>query len=841
VPQESGDDAPPKGAVMRLGTTRLRDFSFLLSAAVSADGKIIAIPENTGIRVSEVATGKTIRKIQCTAQIKNPIVISADGRVMAAALPSGLVVWDLETGKTLSSSSAKEDASHIAASADGSRIAVAMGGGAKSASPYVWDTKAGKELWRGPENIDYAGKIALSADGKRFAFLSTRTAVAIAGEKRKLEVWDIDGAKRICAVQPKLAATGIALSHDGRRLAAITATTVEIWNVDRDEVEERLANPRVPLLFAVFSEDGKRLAGLSNTGQVLVWNLGVKLPAGIKMTTASRHDRLLHRGLGIRFSAGGTLLACGLEGIAPVVWEPESGAVRSTMAGHCGPVTAMQFALDGKSLISASSDAQVITWNVTTGKSDRDVRLGPPIDDIRSKLPIAAPLALSQSGRFAALNLAKDGTYVMSLPENKQVFWLPAANSSANPPMAFSPDGAYFGCGDEGGGMTVSATKDGREIVDVADANRTIIRAAFSPDNKHLAIIDKAAPNVPGLTQPARVRLLSLPSGKLVTAVADIETGAVAPFLTFSGDGSLLVVAHPAAIQVFKMPTGALLGDLVKTRIVGLSPAAAAAPVFSPDSRLLATAIGTPSTFVDGQPSVQPGAIGHRVQLLEIASGRPRHELAMLGPLPGVMAFSPDGRWLATASRDTSIVLWPLRESVDPKQPLPAMNLVWLDLNSREGRTVEQALNAMTASGDRAVEFIEKNLKPATTRKAPAKKIADLIAKLEDDDPGTRERATQELVELGSLAEPALRKAMAARIGPEALRRARQIVQRIDSASPALANLQAIRAVEALERIASPAARTLLEAFSHGDDEAPLTLHARSALARLGGKYATQK
>src|SRR5205823_3635421 len=112
----------------------------------------------------------------------------------------------------------------------------------------------------------------------------------------------------------------------------------------------------------------------------------------------------------------GTLIAWGIEGISPVVWEPESGTVRTASLGHRAPIASMRFSADSKRLTTASTDAEVITWDLATGKPDRSMRLKPPIDDPR---PIVVKVALSPDGRFAAVNVAHDGVYLQSLPDNK--------------------------------------------------------------------------------------------------------------------------------------------------------------------------------------------------------------------------------------------------------------------------------------------------------------------------------------------------------------------------------------------------------------------------------------
>jgi hypothetical protein len=120
-------------------------------------------------------------------------------------------------------------------------------------------------------------------------------------------------------------------------------------------------------------------------------------------------------------------------------------------------------------------------------------------------------------------------------------------------------------------------------------------------------------------------------------------------------------------------------------------------------------------------------------------------------------------------------------------------------------------------------------MRPAASNAA---KVKDLLEDLDSDNFARREKATRALREMGTAAEPALRKVYQARPSLEVRLRAGRLLEELARQVLPPEELRAVRAVEALEYCGNAGSRELLETLSRGAPEARLTQEAKAALGR---------
>jgi WD40 repeat protein len=799
-------DPLPDGAVARLGTLRFRLPDEAVATALAADGNVVAV----SVRDSHVlvldAAGKELCRV-AAAEPASALALSPDGGVLACDAGNAVRLVDTTTGKELRALGTPGPPQGLAFSADGKRLAAVSGPGGPGEKhcALVWDVVGGKEVARFSLLARDRGQAALSADGTVLATWSvTQSSVDPA-----VQVWDVAGGKEIRRIGEKEAlpaAGGVALAPDGKTLAVTSLLIVRVWDVASGKETRLPARLGVGPVLA-FSRDGGVLAACTIHGLVLRW----ELPSGKRLGEQAGPACMA---AALTFRADGKPVALGTGGPSLVLWEGLSGKRLSPEREHRSPVEAIAFSPDGKDLSSADWDGVVCTWDVATGKVRRR-RFGPdqlpvPEDHAfgpRHLAPASGRVAAAADSLFARL-WDFDGKTVCDLEA-------PDAHDTDVPGrgLCFTADGRRLAtvCGD---GVCVWDAADGSEVGRVRGLGRQVVVVALSPDGRSLAV----ATYVRGRKTPeGQVLVLGLPAGKEVWRL-DVGERQVRD-LAFSPDGRLLALGcRQRELRLYESGTG--------KEVFSLAPALESGwvgyrPTFSPDGRLLATSTGDSET--EG-----------RVQLWETASGTLRREFRTGANGATSLAFSPDGKTLASGG-DGTVLLWDAvgQASGQRKAPTAAeLEALWEGLLTHDAQDAFPTLLRLAAAPPEAVPWLRRHVRP---EEAPdAAEVARLIAALDGDEFAARERAQRTLEQTGAGARAAVARALEGKPSAEATRRLKAILERLDATRPSPELLRSLRAVEVLERVGTPEARRVLEELAAGRADALLTREAKAALARLG-------
>jgi WD40 repeat protein len=409
-------------------------------------GQVATAGEDGDVAVVDRASGG--RRIVASAgngQRATSVAFSPDGLRLAAGTDNGQVrVVDPQTGRTLAASDLGDGLIYdVAFSPDGGRLAVASQDG----SAYVLDAATGNQLL----TLSGHGGAALGV-----GFNPSGSEIISSDEAGSVRLWGAAGGNLIADYHASNQAVYSAVfSSDGHKFVTSGQdSVVRVW-----------AHEGIPLvtlrghvdyaLDASFNRAGDTVISGGQDGTIRLWRLGVDAAARTSIT-------------GVSLSPDGHLVAAGgADGVLRMWTTPGLDKVLE-VDDHVGR-SWVEFAPNGKSLVTAGESGEVIVRNVPDGKVLARFRPSPGP---------AWAAALDPTGSVVASG-GDDGNVVLS-PIGGGPPEILSGHQGGVYSVKFSPDGrSVLSGGDDG---AVSLWGPDRRGQVFPDGGGAVLDVAFSPD-----------------------------------------------------------------------------------------------------------------------------------------------------------------------------------------------------------------------------------------------------------------------------------------------------------------------------------------------------------------------
>ena len=698
VPEKmTGEQVQPELIVQ----TGFANFSGSAKVEFSPDGRLLAVSLQNGIvKLWEVGTGRELRSLgrasSGDSNSAQPIAFSPDTHYLAVGGSDAVIrVWDVLTGRQVREIPPEagrptflQPVRFIAFKPDG-RTLISV-----TDRVRAWDVISGRDIdsfklpaaTRPVESAPLNGSetYALSPDGTQLLKIISvpgagmkRQGVAQVNDPAKWgedefvgEVrasvskesagaisrrWELPGVESYagldaCAASFTSAGSAFVAGVDGKKL--------KLWDVTAGTKPQLLVGRLDEPAALSFSSSGRLVVALTSTG-VRVWDTATgreKTALKIPLEGTAARQTIPPA---VAISRDERFLATTRGDSALILWDVATKSIARRIVGTGNLAYAVSFSADGKQLSAGGHTS----WDLSQGVG---IRLAAGAETSYLRMPG------SQGHKLAAANPANNSVSIFDAQSGLQTHKLAAptgAGSVRN--ILFDPGGkilaAIYSSGvEEMRGQSSRSEAGDHYPKDVEETASGTSRARVKSLNKHLSRSGNR------VTDSIRnyVRLWDAETGNELRTFL-CQQGAEAA--GFSGDGRLLATSSRSGdVTLREVASGRVLHSLSHnakhdgavmtgsddaTRSSNISDqfrdsVAAASLAFSPDGKVLATGFATTRSNDDANDTTA------KITLWDTATGKSIGQSFGHGAAPGQLAFSADGKLLASNGADQTILIW---------------------------------------------------------------------------------------------------------------------------------------------------------------------------------------
>ena len=556
------------------------------------------------IRLWDASTGRLLdTRIGPAKQTFRSIAFSADGRFLAAGGAGTVRVWNA-AGVQVAELKVAGGPHHLAFSPSGDYLV----SGGWGLDPHVvhgvviWDTAR----WQTKQRLSLKGQpvlaVGFDATGDHIvAVFGSSTLNAARMTFFECKTWNVADGKQTDEFQaPALGAAQAALSLDGRWLATTTGDgTIRLWDRAAKKEVRTFAAHTGNVTRLTFSPDSQRLGSCGDDRSIRIWDVA----SGRNLGVLRGHIAWVNA---VAFQPGGHLLASASDDSTVRIWDTQKGMEPQPLAGLGDIINCAQLSADGRWFVVQKDEpeSKEMLWDA---RSQKEV-MQYPIQPWGNTWYQQHPASLSRDEHWFANHVpvrtaegeVRRATKVWDV-QTGQERWCFLAPS---------------GC-------------------------RHARNTAFAPDSRHLAVI---AESQRAEQLPPSVQLCDIDTGQITWT--HTHTGSDGSFLglTFTPDGMEVVTVwlgkndNPSDKKLVFLDV--ITGQV--TRSIPNHASVTPPLIFAPMGDLIASTATESGT----------------VQFVNPNTGKTIHTSLAHNWMATALAFSPDGRRLASGSHDRTIKIW---------------------------------------------------------------------------------------------------------------------------------------------------------------------------------------
>jgi WD40 repeat protein len=346
--------------------------SLIQELAITPDGtKIVSGGYDKKVKIWDVQTGKELFSLDDLSGFVNGVAITPDGAMFVSCIDDTITVWDIETGQDLYTFS--DDSFHriegVTITPDGTKIV-------SYDAHYtikVWDIRTREILLTLTGHTSFVRGIAITPDG---------TKIVSASDDWTIKVWDIRTGKNLASHYGHYSSVkSVAITPDGTKIVSCSHdNTIKVWNIKTGEILLTFTGHHSSVNSVAITPNGTKIvSGHNNT--IKIWDIMTK--HNVYLQGKSHYtDKIIY---GLKITPSGTKIVT-FGGLIMQVWDIETGQELLTLTGHSrsntwvdlhankiypgnnGYINSVEITPDGTKIISASNDATVKIWDITTGQ-----------------------------------------------------------------------------------------------------------------------------------------------------------------------------------------------------------------------------------------------------------------------------------------------------------------------------------------------------------------------------------------------------------------------------------------------------------------------------------------